>query len=130
MATFNYPDNYLTLLNYFRTLPLLTAFSAFSMGILFLFLLADKSKYPKIRFLTGMLVFLALLSAVPKLPYQETRYTFFIVPLLIILVNYSIYLLFDKLIRRGVITKCFLCGRYFICILHFKRFQCLSSNQY
>ncbi len=77
------------------------------MGILFLFLLADKSKYPKIRFLTGLLVFLALLSSVPKLPYQETRYTFFIVPLLIILVNYSIYLLFDKLIRRGEIRNVF-----------------------
>ena len=130
MATFNYPDNYLTLLNYFRTLPLLSAFSAFSMGILFLFLLADKSKYPKIRFLTGLLVFLALLSSVPKLPYQETRYTFFIVPLLIILVNFSIYLLFDKLINPGELRNVFYAAVILFSILHFKRFQCLSSNQY
>ncbi len=32
MATFNYPDNYLTLLNYFRTLPLLTAFLSIFYG--------------------------------------------------------------------------------------------------
>ena len=36
---FNYPDNYLSLLNYFRTLPLLTVFSAIAMLSLFFLLL-------------------------------------------------------------------------------------------
>ena len=103
MATFNYPDNYLSLLNYFRTLPILTAVSGLSMIILFLLLIENKEKYLKIRFLTGTLIFLALISSIPRLPYQETRYTFFIVPLLIILVNFSIYTLFNKYLAKKII---------------------------
>lgn len=45
VAFFNYPDNYLTLLNYFNSLPILTLFSSFTLlGLFFLFYFLPKIK--------------------------------------------------------------------------------------
>ena len=86
VAFFNYPNTYYSFANYFITLPLLTIFSTFMLLILFLLLLYNKIQDRRVNFLFGSMIFLILLSSVPKLLYEETRYTFFLVPIIITLV--------------------------------------------
>lgn len=100
VAFFNYPDNYYTLLNYFKTLPILTIFSVFSLIILFIKLLLRKKSSNSLKFLSGSIIFLILLFSVPELLYQETRYTFFIIPLVIILVNLSVFEILQITFKR------------------------------
>lgn len=102
---FNYPDNFYSLQLYFRTLPLLTIFSAVSLSVYFIFLLfkRDNNEYPK--FLSGVLIFLSLAATIPDLLYKETRYTLFLAPVLIILVLYSVYFIFSKIFRKQLFTN-------------------------
>jgi len=95
---FNFPDNYYSLLNYIKTLPLLTGFTTISIVSLFYFLIRDNENN-NTKFLVSMLIFLSLFATLPNLIYQETRYTFFLVPLLIILTVYSVYLIISKLLN-------------------------------
>ncbi len=98
---FNYPDNFYSLVNYTKTLPLLTIFAVLSLVSLVPFLLKSKNE-PKseIKFLFGTVIFLSLLATIPTLLYRETRYTFFLVPLLVILVSYSIYFVLNKFLKN------------------------------
>ena len=89
------------------TLPILTIFSTLSLILLFLLLLLGKIQDRKIKFIFGSLLFLALLSSVPKLLYQETRYTFFLVPIIIILVISSYYEVFRKLFIESKLSHLF-----------------------
>lgn len=102
---FNYPDNYYSLLLYFKTLPVLTLFSAVSLSIYFIFLLLKKDNNEYTRFLSGMLIFLSFAATIPVLLYEETRYTFFLVPVLIILVLYSVYFIFSRIFRKQLYIK-------------------------
>ncbi len=96
----NYPDNYYTLFNYFKTLPFLTIFSVVFSLLLFLYLIIWRSNDRGIKFLIGALIFVSLLATIPTLLYQETRYTFFAVPLLIIVVNYSLFVLIKLMLKN------------------------------
>ena len=102
---FNYPDNYYSLLNYFRTLPLLTLFSAIFISIYFTFLLLDKDKNENMKFLSGTVIFMSIIATIPTLLYEETRYTFFLIPILLILVLYSVYFIFNKLFSNKIIIN-------------------------
>ena len=94
---FNYPDNFYSLLNYFRTLPILTLFSSISISIYFIFLLLDKDKNENVKVLSGIVIFMSIVATIPSLLYEETRYTFFLAPILLILVLYSVYFIFNKI---------------------------------
>lgn len=101
---FNYPDNYYSLFNYFRTLPLLTLFSALFMIYLIVKLLLNNSggkNTKEIGFIIASLVFVILLSTIPPLLYEETRYTFFAAPVLLFLVLYSVYHLSEVIFQRN-----------------------------
>ncbi|MBK7105243.1 MAG: glycosyltransferase family 39 protein [Ignavibacteriae bacterium] len=90
VAFFNFPDNYYTILNYLGTIPIVTIFSVI-FGVVLIIQLFTKLKNQKdVKFLFGSLIFVSLLATVPTLEYDETRYTFFAVPLLIILVLFSV----------------------------------------
>jgi hypothetical protein len=102
---FNYPDNYLSLRNYFRTLPLLTIFSGIAMSSLFFLLLIKKEKFDQIKFLIGTLIFMSLLATAPTLLYQETRYTFFLVPILLLLVLVSVDKLSNVVFKKKNISN-------------------------
>lgn len=91
VAFVNYPDNYYTVLNYFRTLPILSLFSAVSIIYIISLSFIKRNINQKILYLTGILIFFALLATSLNLPYQETRYTFFLVPILMILTIYANY---------------------------------------
>ncbi len=97
VAFLNYPDNYYTVLNYFRTLPILSLFSAVSIIYIIYLSIFKKNINQKLSNLTGIFIFFSLLATILNLPYQETRYTFFIVPILMILTIYAIYHLIFKL---------------------------------
>ena len=94
---FDFPDNYYSLLLYFKTLPLLTLFSGISLSIYFLFLLFNKDKNENSKFLSGVVIFMGVAATIPNLMYEETRYTFFLVPIILILVLYSVYFISYKL---------------------------------
>jgi len=102
---FNYPDNYLSLLNYFRTLPLLTSFSIISILGLFFILLSGKKEFNEIKFLSGVLIFLSILATIPTLTYEETRYTFFLAPVLLILVIYSVFTYSHLIFKNNILRK-------------------------
>ena len=102
---FNYPDNYLYLLNYYRTLPLLTIFSVLASLNLFLFLFFYQGKFEQINFLFGTLIFFGLFATIPTLLYRETRYTFFLVPILLILILISVNKLTSLLTKRNIFSK-------------------------
>jgi len=102
---FNYPDNYFSLLNYYRTLPLLTVFSTISILSLFFILFVKGDKFECARFLIGSLIFMSLLTTIPTLAYEETRYTFFLVPVLLILVIYSSFQLTNLFIKKESIKQ-------------------------
>ncbi len=87
---FNYPDNYYTLFNYFRTIPFLTLINLVLISFLIIRLLVIKNKLD-IKYLVSLLIFFFLFAAVPTLLYEETRYTFFLAPIIMIVVSYSIY---------------------------------------
>ena len=97
---FNYPDNFYSLIMYLKILPLLTLFSGISLGIYFLYLLFDKDKNENTKLLAGCTILLSLVATLPELLYEVTRYTFFLVPILLILVLYSVYFIFRKLIKN------------------------------
>lgn len=98
---FNYPDNYYSFLNYFKTLPFLTVISGMLSAILIYILLTAKKASNQVRFLVGVLIFIVLLSTVPTLLYKETRYTFFAVPLLIVLDTFIIYYLCNLIVKSN-----------------------------
>ena len=116
---FNYPDNYYSLLNYFHTLPFLMVVS----GILLTFLIGTYLLYrnktdKNVQFLISSLIFFSIISTIPPLLYDETRYTFFAVPLLIILVIYSAYQISNSLspnkrISTIIFTLCIITVFYF-----------------
>jgi len=101
---FNFPDNFYSLTNYIKTLPLLTGFSIVSVILLFFFQFRDKGK-SDIKFLSATLMFLSLIATIPTLLYTETRYTFFLVPILIILTVYSVHLIANKLFRKKLLAN-------------------------
>ncbi|MCP4970188.1 MAG: hypothetical protein GY932_06295 [Arcobacter sp.] len=100
----NFPDNYYSLINYIKTLPLLTGFSIITTMSLFISLLKQKEK-SDIKFLSSSLMFLSLIATIPTLLYTETRYTFFLVPILIILTVYSVHLLANKLFKKELLAN-------------------------
>ncbi|MCB9258730.1 MAG: glycosyltransferase family 39 protein [Ignavibacteriales bacterium] len=104
VAFFNYPDNYLTLLNYFNSLPILTLFSSFTLLGLFLFILFPSKNQNGLKFLCGTVIFLGLIFSIPELLYQETRYTFFMVPLVIVLVNLTVYKLLQIKLKNQLLV--------------------------
>ena len=101
----NYPDNYLTFLNYFRTIPLLTVVAGVTLLSLFLLLFLEKAKSDQIKFLFGAVIFLGLIAILPTLLYQETRYTFFLSPIVLLLALIPINKLFIVLIKRNMISN-------------------------
>jgi len=101
----NYPDNYYTILNYFKTLSFLTIFSGLFSFALIIYLLFAKNENKLIKFLVGTLIFVCILATIPTLLYQETRYTFFAAPILIIIVNYSLYVLTIKMFKNNEIAS-------------------------
>ena len=102
---FNYPDNYYSLLLYIKTLPVLTMFSGFSVSVYFMFLLFNKDKNENIKILSGIVIFMSLVATIPTLLYEETRYTFFLAPILLILVLYSVYFIFNKLFSNKLFVN-------------------------
>ncbi len=88
---FNFPENYYTLLNYFNTLPVLTVFSSLVFTIFIIYFFLKSKLLGHIGFITGAVIFFSIIATIPSLLYDETRYTFFLVPILIIIVNYSFY---------------------------------------
>jgi len=101
----NYPDNFYSIVNYSKTLPLLTVFSMLSLILIIPFLLNNKENKQDIKFLYGTIIFLSLLATIPTLLYRETRYTFFLVPLLFLMVSYSIYLFSNKLLKNKLYAE-------------------------
>ena len=97
---FNYPDNYYSLILYLKTLPVLTLFAGISLSVYFIFLLFDKDKNENTRFLSGIIILMSLMATTPTLLYKETRYTFFLVPILLVLVLYSVHFIFSKLFTK------------------------------
>ncbi|MCB9210969.1 MAG: hypothetical protein H6609_16505 [Ignavibacteriales bacterium] len=97
----NFPDNYNTFYNYLNTLPSLTVFSTLFAGALIIFVFLSKKDLSDIKFLFGSLIFVILLATIPTLLYDETRYTFFAVPLLLLFVTYSIYCILELVIKNN-----------------------------
>jgi hypothetical protein len=95
----NFPDNYYSYLNYIRTLPLLTIFSTIIFAASFIYLLKTKEK-KEIKFLSASIIFFSLLATIPTLLYQETRYTFFLIPLVVFLIIYFSFI-FMELVFKG-----------------------------
>ena len=87
---FNYPDNYLTIFEYFKALPLLTIIFGVFIIILFIKLLIFNKDSSGINFFSASLIFISLLATIPTIFYQETRYTFFLAPLILIIVSYTV----------------------------------------
>ena len=102
---FNYPDNYYSMLLYLRTLPVLTVFAGFSLTVIFALLLFNKDNNENIKLLSGIVIFMSLIATIPVLLYEETRYTFFLVPILLILVLYSVYFIFNKLFSNKLLVS-------------------------
>lgn len=100
---FAFPDNYLSLLNYFRTIPLLTIFSAVMLVLLFLLIFIQRGGSSIIKFIFGSIIFLALFATLPTLLYQETRYTFFFIPLVMILVLTTVKVSVETIFKRELI---------------------------
>ncbi|MFZ1292291.1 MAG: hypothetical protein WAR79_19510 [Melioribacteraceae bacterium] len=90
VAFFNFPDNYYTIFNYLATIPIITIFSIIFGIILILLLFTKLKNLREVQYLFASLIFVSLLATIPTLEYEETRYTFFAVPLLIILVSFSV----------------------------------------
>ena len=102
---FDFPDNYKSLVLYLKTLPVLTIFSAISLSVYFAFLFLNKGKNESTKFLSGLIIFMSLMASIPVLLYRETRYTFFLVPILMILVLYSVYFIFNKIFRKQLLIN-------------------------
>jgi hypothetical protein len=100
MGFFDYPETYTSVLNYFRVLPLLTVFSAIMLAILFISIFMKKMNNEKISFLLGAIIFMGLAANLPDVLYDETRYTFFAVPILMIVLLFTIHHLFDNLFSK------------------------------
>lgn len=96
----NYPDNYYSVYNYLSTLPFLTIVSILFSVPLFIFSIVNKDEKKEINFLMASLIFVSLLATIPTLLYEETRYTFFAAPLLMIMVTYSIYFFSNMLLKN------------------------------
>ena len=106
---FDYPETYTSVLNYYRVLPLLTVCSAILIIILFISIFMKKMKNEKISFLLGTVIFMGLAANLPEVLYDETRYTFFAVPILIIVVLFSInYLVGNLFSKQGLATTIFI----------------------
>ncbi len=104
---FNFPDNYYSLILYIKTLPLLTIFSGISLSVYFVFLLFDKDKNENTRFLIGVVIIMSLGATIPDLMYRETRYTFFIAPIVLMLVLYSVHYILSKIFTRQLLVNVF-----------------------
>lgn len=102
---FSYPDNYISLLTYFKALPILTLFSAASLIGLLVYLFAKRKDSEQVKFLYGTIIFLSLLATIPTLMYDETRYTFFFVPIVMFLVVYSAYVITHNIFRIGSLQQ-------------------------
>ncbi|NWF90109.1 MAG: hypothetical protein HXY50_11700 [Ignavibacteriaceae bacterium] len=105
IAFFNFPDTYFTLNNYFITLPLLTIFSSIFLIILFILLYKRRNNDDVTKFVFGVVIFMALTANLPKIVYVETRYTYFLVPIILTLVLYSMYHLLSFLYRNQLIVN-------------------------
>ena len=105
VAFFNFPDNYYSLIMYLKTLPLLTLFAGITLLIYFAFILFNKDKNENIKFLSGIVIFMSVAATIPELLYEETRYTFFLVPILLILVLYSVYFISGKLLKKKLFVN-------------------------
>lgn len=102
---FSYPDNYISLLTYIKTLPILTIFSFIFLIGFFIFLFFKPNNQKKFKFLSGVLIFMSIMATIPTLLYDETRYTFFLVPILLVLVLYSVHNLFGRIIIKTKILN-------------------------
>lgn len=102
---FNYPDNYLTVLNYFRTIPILTLFALLALFSLSILFLLEREKSSEMKFLGGAIIFGGLIATLPSLLYQETRYTFFLIPIVLVLVLAVVNKLAGLVIKRRVILN-------------------------
>lgn len=98
----NFPDNYYSLILYLKTLPILTLFAGVTLSVYFIFLLFGKDKNENTRFLSGIFILMSLAATIPTLLYEETRYTFFLVPILLVLVLYSVHFIFSKLFTKQI----------------------------
>ncbi len=95
----NFPDNYYSFYNYCKTLPLLTSFSAVLSAVFIIRLFKCDKDNTNLKFIYGSLIFFTLLATLPTLLYEETRYTFFEVPLLLIAVIYAVFYLTKKILN-------------------------------
>ncbi len=102
---FNYPDNYFTFINYFSTIPIITISSVVALISLFLFFSTQKEKSGQIKFLFGAVIFLGLIATFPTLLYQETRYTFFLAPLVLALVLVSVNELTNLMNKKKIFSN-------------------------
>ena len=105
VAFFNFPDNFYSIVLYLKTLPVLTVFAGITLSIYFTYLLFNKDKNENTKFLSGVIIFMGLTATIPVLLYEETRYTFFLVPLLFIVVLYSVYFISGKLFTKQLFVN-------------------------
>ena len=102
---FNFPDNYISLVNYFKTLPILTVFSAVAVFGFIALILLKINKNESVKFLLGVVIFSGIAASLPKVLYVETRYTFFIIPIFLIIILYSVYFLLTKIFNQNVFAE-------------------------
>lgn len=122
---FNFPDNYISLRNYFKTLPILTVFAAITTFVFLLFILKNKMKNESVKFLLGVVMFSGLAATLPKILYVETRYTFFLVPIFLIFILYAIHFFVSNYINKKL-----LCDITFIALVMIVFFISMDFNLY
>jgi hypothetical protein len=97
---FNYPDSYYTLLLYFRTIPVFTVVAILFISVAIFHLIISKKPSDKgIRFIAFVLILSGLMATSVQTYYTETRYTFFIFPLLLFFTIYSFKMISEYFLK-------------------------------
>jgi len=103
----NYPYLYETYVLFRDTIPVITMISLLLLGILLLYIFINYYTINLIRyrFLFLLLLFLILVQNILKLTYFETRYFFFLYPLILLLALFSLERINNFIIKRDYLSK-------------------------
>jgi hypothetical protein len=102
---FNYPDIFYIIQKYYMAIPVFTLFALGTLSYGLFYSIKKNLQFLNQRLLFLTIILCSLMVMLISTNYNDTRYTFFLFPIVLMLILISVNTLIDSIIKKGLKSK-------------------------